>query len=347
MKEFQVNKFITLKLEDGKTNIYVDGELFEQCKFLLLNIPVEKISSLDEFESIDEVAKKLDKSLDPRMGMKNASKIPCETEFWGHCSNIQVFYEYNYDSKLIHRTLAFPLLKKLTEVGDSLAKRVFKEEIAKRLESGYWPVIEYLIEERYTDYLSREEFLQCFLEDEKEIQFLLEVEKLNDITFYLEKELSGEYNNFTFENKRIIGICMHALTLEGILDKISNLNMLKSLHLVQNSIKTLPDPIGDLEKLESLTLVGNKLKDLPESMKKLNLLTKLDLDFNRFDVLPEFISELQSLEIVEVYDNRLRIIPASILKLNKLNYLDLRKNKVDPNSEIITKLRKKGIDVKI
>ncbi len=43
MKEFNVNEYITLKLEDGRTNIYIKGELFRQCKFLLLNIPVEEI----------------------------------------------------------------------------------------------------------------------------------------------------------------------------------------------------------------------------------------------------------------------------------------------------------------
>ena len=36
--EFKINKYITLKLENCKTNIYVEGELFNQCKFLLLNI---------------------------------------------------------------------------------------------------------------------------------------------------------------------------------------------------------------------------------------------------------------------------------------------------------------------
>ncbi len=41
MKEFKVNEYITLKLEGIKTNIYVKGQLFNQCKFLLLNIPIE------------------------------------------------------------------------------------------------------------------------------------------------------------------------------------------------------------------------------------------------------------------------------------------------------------------
>jgi len=48
MQEFRVNNYITLKLESKKVNIYVKGELFEQCKFLLLNIPTEDIDSYDK-----------------------------------------------------------------------------------------------------------------------------------------------------------------------------------------------------------------------------------------------------------------------------------------------------------
>lgn len=36
MREFKVNEYITLKLEGGKTNIYVKGQLFNQCKFYCL-----------------------------------------------------------------------------------------------------------------------------------------------------------------------------------------------------------------------------------------------------------------------------------------------------------------------
>lgn len=348
MKEFQVNKYITLKLEDGKTNIYIDGELFEQCKFLLLNIPVSEISYFDEIDSVDEASENLSTDMEGREGEEEGGiKITPEVEFWAHSSNLQVWAEHRYDTRLIHSNLAFPLLKKLTDVGDPIAKKTFKEEIAKRVESGYLPVIEYLIEEGFTDYLSREEFLQCFLDDEKEIQFLLEVEKTNDITFYLEKELSVEYNNFTFEKKRIIGICIHALKLEGMSYQISNLNNLKWLFLIRDSIDELTDSYGDLDKLESLILTGNNLKRLPKTMKKLKSLTYLDLSSNSFGILPEVIEKLQSLESLASRNNRLDIIPDSLLKLSKLTYLDLRKNEVDPNSEIIKKLRKKGVDVKI
>ncbi len=56
-KTYEANKYITLKLDEkGKTNIYVNGKYFHQCKFLLINFPVKKISSFDEIESIDEAS---------------------------------------------------------------------------------------------------------------------------------------------------------------------------------------------------------------------------------------------------------------------------------------------------
>ena len=153
-KEFKVNEFITLKLEDEKTNIYVKGQLFNQCKFLLLNIPVDKISTFDEIESIDEAAEKLGSSLEGP-GIDKFG-IPPEVEFWGHCSNLQFWAEMNYNTRLLHRNLAFPLLRKLTEAGDPVALKIFKEEIARRIESGYKPVILYLYNEGYLEYLDIE-----------------------------------------------------------------------------------------------------------------------------------------------------------------------------------------------
>ena len=78
-------------------------------------------------------------------------EIDPETEFWGHCSNLQSWYKHDYDTRLLHSNLSFPLLKRLTKVGDPLANKVFKEEIAKRLASGYGTVIDYLTEEGYLD----------------------------------------------------------------------------------------------------------------------------------------------------------------------------------------------------
>lgn len=58
--------------------------------------------------------------------------------------------------------LAFPLLRRLVEAGDPIARRVFKEEIAERFGSGYLNTIIYLIENGYLDYFTGEE-LRIFL----------------------------------------------------------------------------------------------------------------------------------------------------------------------------------------
>ena len=44
-KIFKVNDFLTLRLENGISNIYINGKLFIQCKFLLLNIPTDNIEN--------------------------------------------------------------------------------------------------------------------------------------------------------------------------------------------------------------------------------------------------------------------------------------------------------------
>ncbi|MFX1572364.1 MAG: hypothetical protein ACFFB0_06410 [Promethearchaeota archaeon] len=57
MQEFQVNKYLSLRLE-GKRAIIYAGELrFRQCKYLLLNIPMDELQLLNEVESIDEKRK--------------------------------------------------------------------------------------------------------------------------------------------------------------------------------------------------------------------------------------------------------------------------------------------------
>lgn len=157
MKEFKVNNYITLRLEENNTIIYVDDKPFAQCKSLLINIPMKEIDSFDEVKSIDEAAEKLDKSFE-----RNQVDIPPEVEFWGHCSNMQVWYEYNYDTRLLHSNLAFSLLKKLTKAGDPLAKKVFKEEILNRLEKGGDTVILFLLENSYLGSFTKEELRSIY-----------------------------------------------------------------------------------------------------------------------------------------------------------------------------------------
>ena len=150
IKTFRINKYILLKLENKRTNLYVGGEKFIQCKFLVINVPINDIVGLEELRSVDEFSDRFTNSHFPL--------VPPEVEFWGHCSNLQVFAENNYNTNLLHSNIVFSLLKRLAEIGDPIARRVFKDEIIKRIEAGYIPTIIYLVMSHYLDFFSQEEF---------------------------------------------------------------------------------------------------------------------------------------------------------------------------------------------
>ena len=165
--------------------------------------------------------------------------------------NLQAWSESAYETKLLHSNLAFPLLKKLTEVGDAPAKKVFKEEISKRLSSGFIPVMKFLANEGYLNELNLEEG-EIAVENLKKIDF----SNCNLVLFPVmitraEKlELLNISNNYISE----------------LVSEIGNLKKLKTLSMDGNQISVLPKELGKLEALEYLTLSFNNLKKLPESI---------------------------------------------------------------------------------
>lgn len=51
--EFNINEFLSLKLDNNVIQIYVNGERFEQCRYLLIINPHDN-DHQNEIESIDE-----------------------------------------------------------------------------------------------------------------------------------------------------------------------------------------------------------------------------------------------------------------------------------------------------
>jgi len=309
MNDFQVNKYITLRLENGKTNIYINGSLFRQCKLLLLEIPVKQISSLDEIESIDEAVECLGsihefvETLEPD---DNTFILPHpETEFWGHCSNLQVWYENFYDTRLLHSNLSFPLLKKLTEVGDPLAKKVFAEEILKRLQSGYPSVIQYLEKEKYTKFISRQDLFLSVL-DAEEAEVMLELENLLDREFQIDdtmENLEDMQTSITISRRKVIKLQIVGCKLKDLPEPIKKFKHLKHLYLNGNDFVTLPEWIGEIKNLESLDVSSCDLESIPESFGKLSCLNNLFLSNNYFQKLPNILLNLINLEILTINEN--------------------------------------------
>ncbi len=166
--EHVINELITLKLEDGRTNIYVNGEKVLHCKYLLLDISIDKMGEFDHFESIDQALDHFDHSLEPHKRPKNIPSLSPKEEFWGHCSNLQAWMENDYDMRIIDSRLGFTLLKKMKEAGHPSIDRKYREEIIKKLKSGWLPTIENI---------SSRNYLHDFTGEEKEV-LMREIKKV-------------------------------------------------------------------------------------------------------------------------------------------------------------------------
>lgn len=246
IKEFKVNDYITIKLEDDETVIFVNEERFDQCKFLLLNIPVENIEDYNEVESIDEASELLDWTEDGQRGIMY--DISPEVEFFGHCSNMQAWVENDYDTRILHRNLAFPLLKKLTEVGDPIAKRVFSEEIAKRFESGHPSVVIFLMEGKYEEYLKgevREEYERKFKDKSLSLRKKTLEETFKSLTFGSKRERES---SFDVIKDRIVSI-----------DNSTLVNLLSELHDEGVDDYGLSVLIDRISKKDDLELINDVL----------------------------------------------------------------------------------------
>lgn len=218
---YVLNKYLKLKYENGKTSIYIDNDYFHQCTYLLLNIPEDDIEEFDDIKSIDDAEGKLSHELHGHSNRKKNYGIDPKQEFIAHCSNMQAWVENDYNTQILHRTLAFPILKKLVEVGDPKAKRVFKEEIAYRLEANEMNVVIYLIERGDLKALSNDE-LEIILDNMKPGIAKIILQEYFDVNYHsserkfptdfdtkkmafviIEDEVyltSYERNNFTFKD---------------------------------------------------------------------------------------------------------------------------------------------------
>jgi hypothetical protein len=169
-KEYRINEYLALKLIKGRTIIFVGEKPFNQCKYLLLNLTQKDFVNFDHIDSIDqafEIYNNMDKI------HENVHEIiDPESEFFGHCSNLQAWYEHDYDLRILHSSLSIPLLKKIAFLGDQKAIFRLKESIAFRIASKNHNTIVFYLNEKYLNLFSNEE-LEVLFEDwlEKRVDF--------------------------------------------------------------------------------------------------------------------------------------------------------------------------------
>ena len=159
---FRINEYITLELRDGKTVILLDNSEFLICTAVSINSILRDLA----YGSVDKTIEDLD--------MRYFVSLSPEEEYWVHCSNLQAWNENNYDTRLLHSNLAFPLLEELVRLGDSKALEVFKGEIVKRLKSNHMPTVIFLLQSGYLDGFTDEEF-EKLLSDVKDKNYTYEI----------------------------------------------------------------------------------------------------------------------------------------------------------------------------
>ena len=240
--EYKINDHIALRLEDRLTNIYINGKLFRQCKYLLLEISSNGKKIARNIDSIDEAQEKLKYS--EHLYWENKSLIPPETEFWAHCSNIQAWVENDYDTRILHSNLAFPLLRELAKAGDPIARKGFKIEIIKRIESSYPNVIEFLLAGGYTDYFNAQQIDQIVKKIDHE-KLLNRNMNLGLVILRDLSSLGGKTAKFLFIQAIAIGIEngteaeINYIFKQGYLDYLNKDQKIIILGILEKKIKNL------------------------------------------------------------------------------------------------------------
>jgi len=266
-----------------------------------------------------------------------AKNITPETEFMVHCSNLQVWAEHEYDTRLIHSDLAFPLLKKLADVGEPTALKKFKEEIGVRFFSGVNSVRDFLEMEGYLEYLSREE-IKSFIDSGVDV--IDELEELLGKDFTISTNSLGNAPTILIKGGKIIGLDLSHQKLKEIPDCVQRLDHLEILDMVGNVIEGLPDWIGKLTSLKKIIAVANKIKTVPESIGQLTSLQFLDLSISEIEELPNSIGNLKSLKELLLYSNKIKELPDTIGNLSNLEQISLNENPLISLPKSIENLKK-------
>ncbi len=293
-KKFKINKFLTVRFESGKTVIYVKEKPFSICKYLLMNVPW---SEVNDYDSIDQASEYYGKQLENEITPKEIG-LSSEEEFKGHCSNLQVWAENNYDTCLLHKNLAFPLLTKLSSVGDPVAKEVLVQEIMGRFKSKSTAVQIFLVQEGYLSFLeegSAEELFRYVVDKQtfyclagyfhRSQELHLELKALN----YLVQADSINYtNNMVLANRYVknkdtrnaILVFRKVLTLYPN-DEMA-LFFLAHLYMFEKKIDKTKKTLSRINNLEFKFAKYKNLCELDLGMYKLLKIRKIDRDSDPF-----------------------------------------------------------------
>ncbi|MEJ2248498.1 MAG: hypothetical protein P8Y70_01225 [Candidatus Lokiarchaeota archaeon] len=345
-KEFQVSDLLSLKLEFGrwdeegyeidygketyKVRIYIKNKPFRFCTYLLIVNPQED-DRLKEIESIDDAKKILNKDLERKVTPADLNISP-EEEFWAHCSNIQAWYEHDYDTRLLDSKLAFPLLRKLMKLGDPKARKAYSKEVMERYAKGTRDIRSMLLHWDLFKYVPFEEQISI-IEDPDDY----------DVIVMLKDVLGEDFKlgDFQVENGKVTTLKIKDYThLESLPPEIGMLKNLQRFDISLPNLTTLPDSIGALKSLEELYITAPNLFSIPRSIGNLKILKRLHIESSQIVSLPEELGKLQNLKSLVIdKTDQFEKLPESLGKLRNLERLWIYNSSVEKLPESLGNLK--------
>jgi hypothetical protein len=156
-KEVTINKFLTLRFEYGSTMVYINGRKFKLFK---------NLESLYSFKMISYPSQRKEK-------LTKKQLKAAEEKFLLNCSKMKRWVEEDYNYQLLNGMSAFNILKKLCEIGDLLAKRVFRKEIISAFKSDNTSIAKDLKRGGFLNYINQKEMRDLltnrYIIEEKEL----------------------------------------------------------------------------------------------------------------------------------------------------------------------------------
>ena len=142
----EINKYIMLLLEENKCKIYILNEKFMEFDISKLKETIQKYRLSQYFNVNQENAININQD---ELKINDFVLISKIFKFW---------VNHNYNTNFLDYHISFPLLRKLVQLGDKQAKKVFYNEIIMHLWGGDPLFVKFLIRERYDEYVELESF---------------------------------------------------------------------------------------------------------------------------------------------------------------------------------------------
>ncbi len=148
-------------------------------------------------------------------------------------------------------------------------------------------------------------------------------------------------------NLRVVSIIGNKqLNYDDLFKKLSGLDSLQKISLIDNKLKNVPNSFKKLKKLKQLHVSGNENLDyqqLVESLKESEL-EELSIPLNSLSDIPENIKDLKKLKVLDIRKNYISELPENISELDSLQEFKSEENIfLDINDELA---KLKGLNIK-